>query len=347
MEDVALIEASPEKHVMSHALITYVHQKTHPDLFRGTILDISVKGTLETLQRQPLSNDTQFNSRTPTVSFISPVKARLNCFPSKNLCFHYASIIATYWALKGQRLNVSLNLPTPTQTEQVFHRSNIQALGPVDIAIIGLVHHLDHLHEGDWESGPGEVEHDIFRWKKFTSPRGDTVALIGCLEKIWGDASYHLLHSIYTQSKIKCVIYIGKAGALSARYSPNEWIATGERAVVDNETIAWKSPLTASLHDARRVAYGPLVTVPTTLCETREWLEEWSPKADWVDCEVGYIAKAAAELKVAFGYLLIVSDNLQISSGEDLSNEESEVVVKKREKLYQCIIEILDSFISQ
>lgn len=343
MEDAPLIEASPQNHVMSHALVTYVNQKVDRDLMKAAVRHIAVVGTM---QRQPPSRGAQFNSRIPTVSFISQTEAQLSCFPSKNLCFHYASIIATYLALKGLRLNISISLPAPSQTERVFRESNLQALGPVDIAIIGHVHYLDDLYKGDWHAGAGEAEYDIFRWKKFPSLKGDTIAILGCLEKIWGDASYHLLRSIYTQSKIRCVIYIGKAGSLSARYNPNEWIATGEDAFIENQTISWESPLTASLQDTQKVAYGPLVTVPTTLCETQEWLEEWLPKTDWVDCEVGYLAKAAAELQIAFGYLLVVSDNLQISGGEDLSNEDSDVIIRKREKLYDCIIEILRSFIS-
>lgn len=283
---------------------------------------------------------------------VSKDTIRLDCFPTRNLCLHFASVIATYLALNERRdpsITIELALPKPALTEQVLHQSNLPRLGPIHTAIIGHVHHLEDLADGAWEGGEDErSEGNIFRWKKFSSvPAGKPVALIGCSEKIWGDACYYLIQALSQLSGVQRVVYIAKAGALSEEYASNEWIATGEAAHLGDTRIAWTSPLKEALQDSRRTAWGPVATVATTLCEDQEWLRTWSPRVKWVDCEIGYMAKASNELGISFGFLHIVSDNLCTPGGEDLSNEDEPRVVEKRKPLYKEIVRILSVFLSQ
>lgn len=122
--------------------------------------------------------------------------------------------------------------------------------------------------------------------------------------------------------------------------------ATKNLTIKQKLEIASFSLIFVTRSNSATVARGSIVTVPTTLCETHEWFGEWSLKALSVDCEVGYIAKAAAELDITFGFLNIISDNLYQTGGEDLSNEDSHTVITKRERLYKEITKIINSFLS-
>jgi hypothetical protein len=254
--------------------------------------------------------------------------------------------------MNGRRdlVTIKLEPPEPILAEQALYNTNLRHLGPVHTAIIGHVHQLEDLAHGPWE-GEGNNElgkESIFRWKRFSSsPAGISVALIGCLEKIWGDASYHFLYTLSRLLQVQRVIYIAKAGALSEKYPSNEWIATGETAYLGETRITWKSPLTAALQDSRVTAYGPVATVATTLCENQAWLSSWSPRVKWVDCEIGYMAKASNELGISFGYLHVVSDNLRTTGGGDLTNEDMDDVVDKRKSLYKEMVRVLGVFLSQ
>lgn len=223
-----------------------------------------------------------------------------------------------------------MSLPRPEHAAEVIHKSNLWCIGHVDLAIFGDIHHLEGLLGSTWQ-GDGRSKHDIFRWKTRTTAKGKRVALIGCLEKIWGEAGSHIIQTLHGHSRVKHVVYVAKAGSLSAKYHPNEWIATGGDCVnVANETIQWRNPLEEASAASTRIARGSIVTVPSTLCETHNWLQEWSSKAVWVDCEVSFIAEAAVELGIDFGFLHIVSDTLDEPHEENLSNEESDIIVTKR-----------------
>ncbi|KAF4450957.1 Nucleoside phosphorylase domain [Fusarium austroafricanum] len=265
----------------------------------------------------------------PTTSQITESTIQVNCFPGRNMVAHYASLITTFFMLEHRdEVIVEMLLPDPMQTAEYLHTTNVGLIGDTDIAIIGDVHHLQKLWRGEWQ-GNSLPEIDIFRWNKFTTRNNKTVALVGCVEKIWGDTGYELMRTMHQRSRIKCAIYVGKAGCLSEEYSPNEWIATGNQVFLEDKIIAFQNPLETACSTSNLVASGPIVTVATTLCETKQWVEEWSSKAVWVDCEVGYFARAAAELDIDFGFLHVVSDNLCHQGGENLSNEELDIVTNR------------------
>ena len=79
------------------------------------------------------------------------------------------------------------------------------------------------------------------------------------------------------------------------------------------------------------------------MMETKAWLHKNQDEFDFVDPEIGCIAKNCLANKVTFSYLHIVSDNLHHNYAEDLSNERSIKVVQKRKILYNNIKQILKS----
>ncbi|CAI6093571.1 unnamed protein product [Clonostachys chloroleuca] len=342
------MQANPKDHVMGNSLKRYVKQKLPPDIFNETLERITVT-PVSRCRDPPQSNPAieQLDSRRPEGYFSAPRDFHLACFPSENLVFHYASLAATYRSISGQNPDiVRITLQKESHIKRVLFESNLRHIGKIDTVIFGDVQHLQRIHRGQWE-GAGASHHDIFRWSKCINSRNQTVVLLGCLERIWGDTGYHLLEVLKELSNIKCAIYIAKAGSLPLEFEANQWIATGDEAFLEGEIIRWASPLQKAVQYAKEVVQGAIVTVKTPLCETREWFEEWSPKASWVDCEAGYVAKAAKEHGISFGYLHIISDNLQVVDGEDLSNEDLDSVVSKRGILYDKISDILDTFMSQ
>ncbi|GAW16178.1 hypothetical protein ANO14919_056010 [Xylariales sp. No.14919] len=329
---------------MGRFLRPYITQHVHPDFQNQAITRIVVTGSP---QRYAQFSNAAIDSLRPTVSWTDPTTIHLSCFPSRNLMLHYASSVATYLSLCGRDPSiVHLSFPDPDHTVRLIRESNLRTIGQIDLAIVGNINNLTGLAglTDHWEGFDGS-EYSIFRWQKLISSKGQTVALIGCLEQLWGDTGGHFLRALYTHLNVKCVIYIAKCGSLSKEYTSNEWIATGTQAFFEGDVIQWSSPLDSVLDASKKVARGPIVTVPTPLCETQDWLSEWSPKATWVDCEVGFMAKAAVELGVEFGFLLVVSDNLCKIGGENLSNEESDTVSRKRKVLYDEMLKILNALI--
>ncbi|KAI0502740.1 hypothetical protein F5B22DRAFT_632196 [Xylaria bambusicola] len=341
--------ATPATHTMGLFLQPYVVKHVHPDIqHHQKITQIIITGSP---QRYAQLSDTCIDSLRPTVSWIDSHTIHLNCFPSRSLMLHYASVVATYLSLFRRDSGIVHLRPLDSDhTVRLIRESNLQAIGKIDLAIIGNVNNLTGL-EGltDHWYGFDRSEFSIFRWQKFTSRKHQAVAVIGCLEQLWGDTGGHILRALCTQLNVKCVIYIAKCGSLSEEYTSNGWIATGTKAFLKGEVIQWSCPLEPvidmSKDMSKKVARGPIVTVPTPLCETRDWLSEWASKATWVDCEVGFIAKAAVELGVQFGFLVVVSDNLWHPEGQNLSNEDSPTVISARKVLYDQMTKILNSLL--
>lgn len=235
-------------------------------------------------------------------------------------------------------------MPNKTDAARLVEGSNLKGLGSMDLVIIGDVHMLENMTPGQWQ-GSDTASNDLFCWKRFRSCKDKNVALVGCREKLWGEAGSNVIHALSTFSKIKDVIYIAKAGSMSRKYGSNEWIATGDQAFVDGEVVEWRSLLQGFASENPSVASGPIVTVQSTLCEDKKWLEEWTPRTTWVDCEVGYMARTAVKLGLGFAFLHVVSDNLHQTEGENLSNEDTASVAMKRGKLYGEIIRLLEKFL--
>ncbi|KAK2051134.1 hypothetical protein LY76DRAFT_599561, partial [Colletotrichum caudatum] len=332
----------PKTHTMGEALHTYVFQRIHQEIQRKDWREIRVIGSV---QRMPPAIKAlwethrparPFNFQRPTVLIIDDGTLELHCFPSRSFVEHYKTVVATYLALSGSRCILRAIPPPPSEPLQTFRRSKLSQLGPADIAIFGEVHCLSELLPGQWWN-VNETTDDIFAWHKYHSSTGKTIALIGCKEGLWGEAGSAIIHALKDMCRIECAVYVGKVGALNGEYTPNEWIATGNEAYLGNKrcSVRWKNPLERSLGHHPGIAKGKLVTVSSPLYETQDWLQQWNKTATWVDCDTGYMAVAAEETKVQFGYLHIVSDSLTARYKDDLSNEDDDTVKYRRNVLYR------------
>ena len=70
--------------------------------------------------------------------------------------------------------------------------------------------------------------------------------------------------------------------------------------------------------------------MPSTLAETSSWFKRARAVAEYVESEIGYMAKASVDSGITFSYLHIVSDNLAQHYSENLSNERDMSVIRKR-----------------
>ncbi|OHF02969.1 hypothetical protein CORC01_01727 [Colletotrichum orchidophilum] len=180
----------------------------------------------------------------------------------------------------------------------------------------------------------------------YRSAQGKSITLLGCREGLWGEAAGSLVRVLRQISKLQCVLYIGKVGSMAKGFAANEWIATGNESFMDGSRISWKDPIREAAKVSDLAVRGSHVSVPSPLCETKEWLRQWQKTSSWVDCESGHMAKAALDEGIQFGYLHIVSDNLADEVNENLSNEDCVPIQMKRETLYRGIEAILREFIT-
>lgn len=136
-------------------------------------------------------------------------------------------------------------------------------------------------------------------------------------------------------------------GSLLAKYAPGQWLATGNCSSMEGRIVRWDNILAPYLALTTVAIEGPHVTVPSSLFETRSWLERWQSECSWVDCEVGHMAQASNEGNTSFGYLHIISDNVAHRYPYDLSNERLENVILDRKNLFIEVQKILDAFFTQ
>jgi hypothetical protein len=166
------------------------------------------------------------------------------------------------------------------------------------------------------------------------------------LRKDMGETGYYLVGALCSQAGISRVIYVAKAGSLSSTYKANECIATGTEGFLNGKHFKWRNTIDESLLASDSIISGPIVTVPTPLCETKDWLSRWI-NATWVDCEVVFMAKAAIENNARFSFLNIVSDNVDQPGEAGLSDEGSDSILQKRDILYAEIRKVLDNFMRE
>ena len=334
---------------MGKSLSEYLRMKVHP-----LVLDsnthwsrINVKGEHE---RDPSlvhissleKKDKPFNWQRPTASIVDTETLQLHCFPGIDYVQHYAAILATYLSLKkGQQDVVQYTLPSQHECLEALLNSNLTEMGAVDIVIVGYVHGLKRWTQGPWE---GNNSSNLFSWKKITSRQGHRIAFLGCRVSFWGDVAGNMVRALQRLNGARCVLYIGKLGSLRADHIPNHWLATGSQSVVRNELVTWTNPLEPQLERSPSVAFGIHCTLGSVLDETKEWLLAAEKRYDFVDPEIGHMAKASLEGGTEFGYLHIISDNLARKYIHDLSNERLTDVLQNRKRLISEIQDILGRF---
>lgn len=342
--------ASIKTHTMGNSLTEYLRMKVHPDIQNKVWSRIMVTGIHE---RNPLKAcvspiekvDKPFNWQRPTTSVVDPQTLQLQCFPGLDYVKHYAAITATYLSLTGGTPdNVHYTLPSESECLQPLLHSNLRKMGPVDVVIIGYVYGLERWAQGPWE---GDDSNELFSWRKVVSPQGYRIAFLGCRVCFWGDIGGNVVRALQILNGAKCVLYVGKLGSLRAEHTPNQWLATGSQSLVGNQLVTWTNPLEHLVHDSPSVARGVHVSLGSVLDETQEWLRETEKKYDFVDPEIGHMAKASLEGGTEFGYLHIISDNLAMKYNHDLSNERLKVVLDARKRLMGEVEDVLSRFVDQ
>lgn len=160
------------------------------------------------------------------------------------------------------------------------------------------------------------------RWRTFSNTWGDEITPIAEAVRATGH---------------KKVSYIGTAGAL-----PGRGLVVGDVAVPSELVTATGHPQKIDL-SATRVPAGAkqvsLTQVASPFEETQSWIKALAPKADAVELEVGYLAKAFKGSNIDFVPLLMISDVVG-SEGETLSSAKSS---QTRAKLDQVIGDLLEN----
>lgn len=342
--------ASEQSHTMGSSLPEYLRMKVHPIIQNGSWPKILVTGQHQRdssiVHISPIEKcDKPFNWQRPTALLIDSQTLEIHCFPGFDYERHYAAIIATYLSLKGRDHNTVLyTLPSQQECMKPILNSNLAEMGSVDIVIVGYVHGLERWTEGSWDSSHGSR---LFSWKKSVSKRGYSIAFLGCRVSFWGDIAGNIVRALQRLNRAQCVIYVGKLGSLRTKHTPNQCLATGCQSVVWNELFMWVNPLESSLKMSPSVAQGVHYTLGSVLDETKDWLLSIRKGHDFVDPEIGHMAKASLEGGTGFGYLHIVSDNLAQKYKHDLSNERLAEVLQGRKRLVLEIQEILGRFFDQ
>ncbi|SLM35610.1 Nucleoside phosphorylase domain [Lasallia pustulata] len=336
---------------MGGSLLEYLRMKVHPDIQNRSWTEILVKGehkrtssgvNISSLEKR----DKLFNWQRPTTTQIGSKTLQLLCFPGVDYVQHYAAITATYLSLTKRDPDIVRYVnPSQRQRLEPILGSNLRKMGPVDIVIMGYVHGLQRWSQGGWEGGDND---ELFAWKKLQSPNGHRIALLGCRVSFWGDIAGNVVRVLQKLNKVSCVLYVGKLGSLRAEHSPNQWLATGCQSLVHSEMVQWENPLGPLVQDNASVVQGLHCTLGSVLNETKEWLKEHRRKYyDFVDPEIGHMARASVDGGTQFGYLHIISDNLAMKYTHDLSNERVNIVLQNRKKLVEEIEDILGQFFEQ
>ncbi|TLS21627.1 uncharacterized protein PpBr36_09446 [Pyricularia pennisetigena] len=325
-----------------------------------------------------------FNWQRPTATILKSVAEgddenviALDCFPGGDYMLHYASLVATYLALVGRDPGV-LSLSRPPKASlcaRLLESSNLRDLGPADVVLVGYVDRLDWTQGREWvRRRQGDLEtrehdaavagevHDLFAWQRRTLDSGLTAVYLACKVTFWGDIAGHLVRALRRYSNMKCLLYLGKAGSLRPEVEPNEILVSGNKSILsrgggdDGEVVVveWDNALGPELADPEMttgqsavVLRGDIISIPSPLCETQDWLERQRQVADWVDCEVGHMALACREAEAQFGYLHLISDNVGRARSENLASEWMGSVKLKRSFLLARMERIIESFLSR
>lgn len=348
-------EANVQSHTMGDSLPRYLEIKVHQAALERAYDEIVVHGGYHRYSSDSIAfdgekRDKPFNWERPT-SRVKGNTLYIECFPGFDHIEHYAEIIAAHLRireLQGDSLtpshHVSFIPASCSDTQTALAATNLgQFPGQdVDTVILGLVWHLPRLTGTEEWCGDGPWQWIV------RSFGGRRVAFLGFRPAFWGDISGEVVHYLASRFDVKEFIYLGKLGALKPDVTPNKWLATGGRSLVNGRTVDWENILEPSV--ARRASdstiIGSHVTLGSVLHETRHWHAELVDEIDFVDPEIGMMAQAAVRSGKRFGYLHMVTDNLGQKYQEDLSNERTESVLRHRAELHQLVQDVMEDHLS-
>jgi hypothetical protein len=315
------------KHSMGESLKKYIEIKLIEEIFDDKIKKIKVVGDYDRVKGISIKekNDKLFNYKRPT-TIINGEVAIIKCYPGVDYVYHYASLIDTYLKIIGADKKIDVEFPTEEEIYAELSKSNLLTVPRVKTVILGYVIGFEHFsNDKNWK-GNGD-----FLWKSID----DDKILLGCKHSYWGDISGYIV-SILASLGVKNIVYVGKLGTLNNDNIPNETIATGSKSLfIDGSSVEWNNMF--SDEKSIFIKDGVHFTLPSIIQETNEWVINNCEKIDYVDPEIGHMAKSALDNNINFSYIHIVSDSLVKKYDEDLSNERKEEILEKRKKLIKVI----------
>ena len=319
-----MIQERTRFHSMEDSLFRYLDIKIH-HLLKGRDFDsIIIEGDYDRAACISVNEkrDKLFNWKRPTAK-IEGKNLVIKCFPGIDYMVHYSLIKYYYYFINHRKVpKIIIRFPKGSGRCDSILLKYLSSIRDQDLVILGYV---DKLIEDfpPWEGN------DNFSWKKLLV-YGKKVTILGCKFSYWGDIAGKVVERL-AKNGVRRVIYLGKLGSLNINHIPNTNLATGSESFVGGKIVRWDNPFEGYQNDV--VKFGRHFSLPSILLETKDWLAEYQDKYDFVDPEIGHMAKAANDNNISFGYMHIISDNLNKNYKEDLSNERDGNVIEKRKKL--------------
>jgi hypothetical protein len=319
-------------HSMENNLYNYLKIKMHNHIIEKDFNKIIVVG--EYNRKSDISKyekkNKKFNWQRPTAT-IKKNCLYIQCPPGNDYVMHYGSLIATYLAINNKDFKkVYYILPTEHNCKELIEKSNLKNLNIKKIVITG--YGLETIAGKKGWLGKGTFLYKNIKFKD------KEVTFLGCKHSIWGDIAERLVSFLADELNVKKIVYIGKLGGINPKLIPNKNLATGDSSYLKRQVIKWDNIFKHT--KCNILKRGLHYTSPSTILETKKWLEQ-NRNFDFVDPELGYMAKAANKSKIKFGYLHIISNNLSHISSENLSNERLKSIITKRKKLLKKITKLI------
>ena len=273
------------------------------------------------------------NWQRPTVEILDDVLV-LKCFPGKEYVRHYASLVASYFSLRGEKNDHIFYIdPTDEECWNAVYALPLDMVEKSDAVVIGAGLFDFTGDETLWQAS----EFEKIVCANEILPNGRSVSYLMIQFSFWGDILYRIVHCLASLGHKK-IIFTAKLGGIDPNISPNETLATGNLSCINGQIQEWDN-----LFDqvsSTKLVKGYHISSPSVLFETKDWVEFFN-NFTFVDPEVGYFAKAASEAKIKCGYLHFVSNNLSVSHEEDLSNEREKDILEKRQNLQAEIVKLV------
>ena len=323
---------------MGEALVPYLEMKIHHLATYSQIDYVNIQAEYphywgETHRSRKEKNDKLFNYKRPR-AVLNQGLLNVYCYPGKNYLKHMASVYASYGALKGLGYKVSFESIEAEVQERAIEASNIADIPQAEIAILGYVEELCDLTPEKNFQGEGD-----FQWV-MCEINGQKVCLIGCKFCYWGDTVSYIIENLAKKGYEQC-FYFAKLGGMQEEHTPNQYLATGNNTLVEGKTYTWDNVFAESAQQYDWIKNGKHICSPSVISEDKAWLNQYADY-DFVDSEIGYMAKACEELGLRFSYLHIITNNLTDEyCPENLSNERERDILIKRVNLFRKLKTIL------
>jgi hypothetical protein len=328
---------NPSRHTMDDSLYRYLATKIHPSISLSNFNQIVVRGIYsrdENISPKE-KKDKSYNYQRPTIKLVDN-SLIIQCFPGRDYVRHYASLIATYLAINEKDPSiVSYKLPTEEECWEPILNAGYDRISMEDTIIVGYAI-SDIFPEARWKELP------TFFYSQYSIGNHDCLLLM-IKHSFWGDISGRIIRLLSTLG-CKSLLFIGKLGSLDPDHIPNIYLATGNSTMVEGERLEWHN-----LFDNIKlpnIKHGHHITIPSVLFETKEWHKDISGKFDFVDPEIGQMARASLISNIHFSYLHIISDNLSRKYPEDLSNERETLIIQKRRIALMTIKDCIEKVIT-